>query len=190
MVLDAYSMLGSCAADRPRGCLGVTLAAAAASAFASTHAAACSLSYSMLGSCAADRPCGCVTLAAAAASAFAPTHAAALARSHAWAAYAGARCLLARMLGWRTLVLDAYSMLGSCAADRPRGGVTLAAAAASALASTHAAARSLSCLGGVRCAARCLLSMLGSCAADRPRGCDARRTLKGHRSPLRSCTVA
>ena len=55
--------------------------------------------YSMLGSCAADRPRGGVTLATAAASAFAPTHAAVLARSHAWAAYAGARCLLdARLL--------------------------------------------------------------------------------------------
>ena len=121
LVLDAYLMLGSCAADRPRG--GVTLAAAAASAFASTHAAARSLSClggvrwcSMLTRCSAHAQLMAlvgVTLAAAAASAFAPTHAAArslaclggvrwcsmLARSHAWVAYAGARCLLdARLL--------------------------------------------------------------------------------------------
>ena len=54
---------------------------------------------SMRASLYADRPRGGVTLAAAAASAFASTHAAVLARSHAWAAYAGARCLLdARLL--------------------------------------------------------------------------------------------
>ena len=58
---------------------------------------------------------------------------------------------------------------GSCAADRPRTGVTLAAAASCSARLRYMLLLLLSCLSGTG-----WLSLLGSCAADRPSRRDAR----------------